>query len=76
MKRVRGKLLTTILLAFTCGCLAGCQVTGNDKRYAGEESGQGKEFTAEGVVSLDAKGSAKITAQEPESNVKSEIMCL
>ncbi len=47
MKRVMGKLLTIILLAFTCGCLAGCQ---------------------------DAKGSAKITAQGSESNVKSEIM--
>ena len=74
MKRILGKILTGILLALTCGCLAGCQDVGDAERYSSKESGLDKEISAEGVVRLDAKDSAKISAQGSESNIKSEIM--
>ena len=66
MKRVMGKFLTTILLALTCGCLAGCQDTGDVQYYGNADT--------EKLSAKDNEDAAKLSAQDNEGDGKSEIM--
>lgn len=74
MKRVMGKFLTAILLVLTCGCLAGCQDTGEVQRYGNAGSDQGMESTGEGASGQGNADATKFSAQDNEGDGKSEIM--